>query len=121
MDTTTVKPSVSQKQADMMQHSAHDPEYSLSRSVPEKVAQDQHAANVALGKWFKSEDGPCPKCNPQCEHPGNARTLDGYCGYCGLHESLFAPAGSGGQHHQAQGVGSGEGDAPADDYPKLPF
>jgi hypothetical protein len=92
MDTTTVKPSVSQKQADMMHHAGHSSEYALSRSVPEKVAQDHHAANVALGRWGKSGDGPCPKCNPDCEHPQDNRTLDGYCGECGRHESLMGAA-----------------------------
>jgi hypothetical protein len=64
MEERAHKPSVSQKQADMMQHAAHDEDYASERGVPPGLAENQHAANVAAGLWGKTQDGPCPKCEP---------------------------------------------------------
>jgi len=56
------QPCTSQRQSDMMEHAAHSPEYALSRSVLEDVAQGRHAATIAAGVWGKTATGPCAKC-----------------------------------------------------------
>lgn len=55
-------PSVSQRQADAMQHAAHSPEYSERRSIPQEVAQGRFLATVQAGLWGKTLTSPCPKC-----------------------------------------------------------
>jgi hypothetical protein len=55
-------PCNSQRQADVMEHAAHDPEYALSMSVPEAVAQGCHAADIAAGLWGKTTISLCVKC-----------------------------------------------------------
>lgn len=60
-------PSISQRQADMMQHAAHDKDYAVSRGVPFQLAKDQHQENITAGEWGKVEKGPCPKCPAEAE------------------------------------------------------
>ena len=54
--------SITHKQANAMQHAAHNEEYASSRKISQDVAAAEHAENVALGLWDKTIDGPCPKC-----------------------------------------------------------
>jgi hypothetical protein len=56
------EPSVSQKQADMVEHAAHDEDYRLTRKLGLDFVQGMHAANVAAGMWDKTPDGDCAKC-----------------------------------------------------------
>ena len=54
--------STSQRQADMMQHAAHNAEYAAERSVPVELAAEHHATNIAVEAFGKTIDGACPKC-----------------------------------------------------------
>ncbi len=55
-------PSRTQRQADAMQHAAHDKEYSESRGIPEDVAQEFHQMDISQGLHGKFKGCPCPKC-----------------------------------------------------------
>ncbi len=59
------KGSVSAKQADMMQHVAHSPEYAEKRSMKKEVGDLFFNADVRLGQWGKYEGCPCPKCGAE--------------------------------------------------------
>lgn len=61
--TPLFEPAVSQRQADMLHHAAHDVEYAEMRKVPVKVAAGRHAATEAAGLFGKYDGGPCPKCD----------------------------------------------------------
>ncbi len=58
-------PSKTQRQADMMQHAAHDGEYASSRGVPQDVAQEFHQMDVRQALHGKYKGCPCPKCEEE--------------------------------------------------------
>lgn len=64
-DPVTTGPSVSQKQADMMQHAAHNEGYAEVRKVPQDVAKAFHDADCREKQWGKSTGCSCPKCDEE--------------------------------------------------------
>ena len=55
-------PGISQRQADMMEHAAHDLKYAQLRKVPSIMAHGRHMATVEAGLFGKTLGGPCAKC-----------------------------------------------------------
>lgn len=60
-------PSKSQKQADFMQHCAHDESYAAHRGIDPAIAKAVHQEDVEQGLYGKTKDGPCPKCQVLAE------------------------------------------------------
>ena len=56
------EPCISQRQADMMEHAAHDLEYAQLRKFPSIMANGRHMATVEAGLFGKTLGGPCAKC-----------------------------------------------------------
>ena len=65
-------PSASQKQADFMQHCAHDESYARQRGIDDGVAKAIHQEDIEQGLFGKTEGGPCPKCLELADAPPEA-------------------------------------------------
>lgn len=110
----TYEACVSQKQADMFHHAAHDAEYAASRNLTTELAQGKLMATAMAGRFGKDLDGqPCPKCNPKCPHDGEI-SEQGHCVHCGAFVETDAVV---------EGVGPedperGRRPPPADDEPE---
>lgn len=62
-------PSVSQRQADAMEHAAHNAEYAAEKKIPMHVGAEFHGANIREGLWGKAKGKPCVKCEEAKNDP----------------------------------------------------